>query len=103
VSGSSVLGREYLSTNIGTVNYETGVVTINNFLPSSFTGSSISIIVAPRYPNVAPVRNQILLISQSHVNIVDDSTGKVVATSSNIDTVGQTATILTPTVKLYNY
>jgi hypothetical protein len=103
VSGSSVLGREYLSTNIGTINYETGTVTINNFLPSSFTGSSISIIVAPRYPNVEPLRNQILLISQSHVNIIDDSTGKVVSTSSNIDTAGQTATILTPTVKLYNY
>lgn len=103
VSGTSTLGREYLSTNIGTVDYLNGVVTINNFLPSSYTGSSISIIVAPRYPNVDPLRNQILLISQSHVNIIDDSTNRVVATSSNIDTVGQTATILTPTVKLYNY
>ena len=103
ISGSSTLGREYLSTNIGTINYETGAVSIVNFLPSSYTGSEISIIVAPKYPNVAPIRNQILLISQSHVNIIDDTTGKVVATSTNIDTVGQTATILTPTVKLYNY
>jgi len=103
ISGSSVLNREYLSTNIGTVDYNTGIVTINNFLPSAYNGSAISIIVSPRYPNVAPVRNQILLISQSHVNIIDDSTNKVVATSTNIDTVGQTATILTPTVKLYNY
>jgi hypothetical protein len=103
ISGSSALKREYLSTNTGTVNYDTGVVSLVNFLPTSYTGSAISIIVAPRYPNVTPVRNQILLISQSHVNIIDDSTNKVSATSTNIDTVGQTATILTPTVKLYNY
>jgi len=103
VSGSSTLGREYLSTNIGTINYETGTVYLVNFLPSSYTDSAISIIVAPRYPNVTPIRNQILLISQSHVNIIDDSTDRVIATSTNIDTVGQTATILTPTVKLYNY
>lgn len=103
ISGSSRLGREYLSTNIGTIDYETGTVTINNFLPSSYTGSSISVIVAPRYPNITPIRNQILLISQSHVNIIDDSTNRVVATAMNIDTVGQTATVLTPKVKLYNY
>lgn len=103
ISGSSVLKREYLSTNAGTINYETGVVSLVNFLPTSYPNSSISIIVAPRYPNVEPIRNQILLISQSQVNIVDDSTGKVVATSSSIDTVGETATILTPTVKLYNF
>lgn len=103
VSGSSVLKREYLSTNAGTIDYETGIISLVNFLPTSYTGSAISVIVAPRYPNVTPVRNQILLISQSHVNIIDDSTNRVVATSTNIDTVGQTATILTPTVKLYNY
>lgn len=102
-SAAATLGRVYVISNAGTIDYDTGVVTINNFLPTSFENSGISIIVAPVEVNVQPIRNQILLISQSHVNIIDDKTGKVLASASNIDTTGQTATILTPTAKLYSY
>jgi len=95
--------RNYFSTNIGTIDYDTGVVTINSFLPTSFTGSVMSLIVVPVNPNVQPIRNQILLMSQSKVNIIDDVSGKVLASADNIDTVGQTATILTSTSKMYSY
>jgi hypothetical protein len=102
-SATGQLGRIYTNYNIGTIDYDQGIVYINSFLPTSYSGSTLSIIAAPLSPNITPVRNQILLMSQSVVNIIDDKSGKVVATASNVETIGQTATILTPSVKLYNF
>ena len=62
----------------------------------------MSIVAAPINPNIMPLRNQILLMSQSVVNVIDDNTNRTVATASNIETIGQTATLLTPTGRLYN-
>jgi hypothetical protein len=42
------------------------------------------------------------LMSQSEVNVVDDTTGKTVAVSRNVETFGQTATLITPSVRLYS-
>jgi hypothetical protein len=97
------LGRVYTNYSTGTIDYDQGIVQLNSFLPTAYEGSQVSVFVAPLSPNITPVRNQILLMSQSVVNIIDDASGKVVATASNIDTVGQTATILTPSIKLTNF
>jgi hypothetical protein len=102
-STAGQLGRVYVNYTAGTINYDTGVVTIDNFVPTSYTGDTLSIIAAPLSPNITPVRNQILLMSQSDVNIIDDNTGITIATASSIETVGQTATLLTPSIKLYNF
>jgi hypothetical protein len=102
-STAGQLGRVYVNYTAGTINYDTGVVTIDNFVPTSYTGDTLSIIAAPLSPNITPVRNQILLMSQSDVNIIDDNTGLTIATASSIETVGQTATLLTPSIKLYNF
>jgi hypothetical protein len=97
------LGRVYTQYSTGTVDYDNGVVQINEFLPSAIEGNEVSVIVSPLSPNIKPIRNQILLMAQSVVNIIDDNTGKTVATASNIETIGQTATILTPSIKLTNF
>lgn len=97
------LGRVYTNYAAGTMDYDNGIAYINNFLPSDYFGEHISLIAAPTSPNITPVRNQILLMSESVVNIIDDSTGKTVATASNVETIGQTATILTPSIKLTNF
>jgi hypothetical protein len=76
---------------------------INSFLPSAFSGSGISLFASPISPNITPVRNQILLLSQTRVDLVDDNTNQTLAVSSNIDTIGQTATIQTPSIRLYNF
>ena len=89
--------------SVGSIDYDTGTVTITNFVPEAYTGESISIIAAPLNPNITPVRNQILLISQSEVNVIDDNTNLTLSTASNIETVGQTTTLLTPSIKLYNF
>jgi hypothetical protein len=102
-SGAGRLGRVYTNTTAGTVDYANGIVYINNFLPTAYQGDGISVVVSPVSPNVSPVRNQILLLSQCEVNIVEDSTNKTVATASNIETIGQTATIQQPSVRLYNF
>jgi hypothetical protein len=102
-SGAGRLGRVYNNTTAGTVDYANGIVYINNFLPTAYQGDGISVVVSPVSPNVSPVRNQILLLSQCEVNIVEDSTNKTVATASNIETIGQTATIQQPSVRLYNF
>jgi hypothetical protein len=59
--------------------------------------------VSPVSPNITPVRNQIILISQTRVDLIDDTTNRNVATASNIETIGQTATIQTPSIRLYSF
>lgn len=102
-SGAGRLGRVYSNFSAGTIDYEAGIVNISSFLPSAYSGSGVSVFVSPISPNISPVRNQILLISQTRVDIVDDKTNKTVATASNIETIGQTATIQTPSIRLYSF
>lgn len=102
-SGAAVLGRIYTAFNAGTIDYTSGTMQINSFLPSAFSGSGISLFASPVSPNITPVRNQILLLSQTRVDLVDDNTNQTLAVSSNIDTIGQTATIQTPSIRLYNF
>jgi hypothetical protein len=102
-SGKGDNARIYVNLTAGTVDYLNGVVTINSFLPTAIDSDVVSIFVAPVDPNIMPIRNQILLMSQSIVNVIDDRTNKVVSTSTNIETIGQTAIILPPTTKLYDF
>jgi hypothetical protein len=97
------LGRIYTNYNAGTIDYENGIVNINSFSASAYSGTGVSVFVSPYSPNITPVRNQILLISQTRIDIVNDKTNQTVATASNIDTIGQTATIQTPSIRLYNF
>ena len=100
-----IVGNTRVHTNktAGTIDYQTGTVTINNFVPSAYVGEGVSIVIAPVSQDIIPIRNQIVLMSQSEVDIIDDATGKTVATAANIATYGQTATILTPPGKSFNF
>lgn len=101
--GAGRLGRVYTNFAAGTIDYDAGTVYINNFVPTSYTGDVLSVIATPISPNISPIRNQILLMSQCEVNIINDKTGVVVAKASNIETIGQAATLITPARKLYNF
>ena len=102
-TGTNQISRVYTNYNAGSINYDAGIITINNFVPTSYFGSGLSILAAPVNPEIIPIRNQILLMSQSEVSVVNDITGKQEALVSNIETVGQTAIILQPQRKLYNF
>ena len=102
-NSAEILSRNYLSYNAGTVDYENGIITINSFLPQSYDGSAISIVVAPTSTNIVPIRNQILLMAQSKVQIIDDLSGIVVAYVSSVETIGQTQTSVIPGGRLNNF
>lgn len=61
--------RKIFNSNIGTVNYTTGLVDINSTLFESFSGSFISMSCIPASPDVVSVRNMIALIDKEKINV----------------------------------
>ena len=80
----------YLSETAGTVDYLTGIVTLNSFLPTAFVGSSLSIFANPKNNDVDAVRNQILLIAGATVSVIDDTTTILAANTVTATTTGVT-------------
>lgn len=55
--------------DIGLVNYDTGLVSINNFKISQFVGTSLKIYAIPRYKDIASTQNVILNVVEPDINI----------------------------------
>jgi hypothetical protein len=55
--------------DVGKVDYDTGIVSINNFKISQFTGTSLKIYGVPRYKDIASTQNVILNVVESDINI----------------------------------
>jgi hypothetical protein len=55
--------------DIGTVDYDTGIVRINNFNIQNFSGTSLKIYAVPRSRDITAIQNVILNIIESDVNI----------------------------------
>jgi hypothetical protein len=85
--------RVYTNRIAGTINYNTGLIQLNNLLITAYTGSGIEITVDPDANDVDLIRNQIILIKDAKVNIYDNNLKKIVATTSNISTQGETTSI----------
>ena len=60
--------QRVLNSNIGTIDEESGLITLTGFNPSSIVGSYIEITVSPESNDLAPRRNELLNI------LVDDCT-----------------------------
>ena len=58
-----------LDTNIGTVNYETGAITINNLTVPSFTGSAIKLYGRPRIQDIIGPKDRIISIRDADVGV----------------------------------
>jgi hypothetical protein len=86
--------RNYLQS-IGTIDYDTGLVTLNAFLPQSINGE-IAITVRVSDYNVYPIRNQILLLSESRIKVLNDATGREEALIQSITTIGSSASLSLP-------
>jgi hypothetical protein len=78
----------YLDSSIGTINYATGLMNLNSFLPTAYSGSHLSIYADPLEKDVKALRNQILLIAGATVTVVDDATSLIVARSATATTAG---------------
>ena len=85
--------RQYLSSVAGTVNYATGLVTLNNVNITS--SSDIEVTAQPAINDLTSVRNNIILISGTSISVVNDETGAVESRDLNATTSGSTATIST--------
>ena len=55
--------------NTGNIDYETGVVNIENFQPTAFSGIEIKVNVKPEKTDVTPVREQILIMDSRDSNV----------------------------------
>lgn len=55
--------------HVGSVNYDTGVVNLNNFNISSFNGTSLKMFATPRNKDIASSQNVILNILEPDINI----------------------------------
>ena len=55
--------------NIGTVDYDTGLVQINNLIVNSYLGDSIRIFAKPRYLDFSSSTNTILSIASDEIFI----------------------------------
>ena len=66
--------RIYLNSNVGTIDYDGGLIKINNFVPSGYSGSYISIFVEPRTEDVKAETNELLLFSNAKITLIDERT-----------------------------
>lgn len=73
--GNGVLGvyrtvfgeRRVIQTNLGTVDYETGQVSLSQFAPSASTDTLLELIIYPRNQDIYVIRNQILLVDETDI------------------------------------
>lgn len=85
--------RVYTDRGVGTVDYTNGIVYLNAFKPDAVSGDALYVTARPVSQNVNAVRNQIILMAGSRIAVLNDSTGAVLATASDISTIGDTAII----------
>lgn len=84
--------RTYIK-NVGTIDYVTGLITLNAFQPSAVPTGEIDIRVELDDYNISPVRNQILLIAGAKITLINDNTGAIDARLDSVSTVGNSATL----------
>ncbi len=85
--------RVYLDYGAGTIDYINGIVYLNSFIPNAVAGDALYITARPVSQNINPVRNQIILLAGSKVSVLNDSTSEILATASDLSTLGDTALI----------
>ena len=83
------------NANFGTVDYETGLITIFNTLITDYVGSAISVFMKPKESNIFGLRNQLLLVSGSSISTIDNDTGSTTSSVGAVATEGTTTTVLT--------
>jgi len=83
--------RIYLEDDVGTVDYNTGQIKIKNLVASGY-GTDLSIIAKLVAFNVNPIRNQVLLISGTVIDVINDDTNRR-ESRINANTLGTTTTM----------
>ena len=89
--------KKIVYENQGTVDYKKGEIVLNLFNPSAYVGSSLDIIIKPEKQDVKPLREQVVLISESNLTITMNdvssvSSGLTTSTSTSATTTSTTST-----------
>lgn len=61
--------KTVIISTAGTIDYDTGLVQIERFAPTAYSGIEMKIIVTPDRLDVIPVREQILIMNENDANI----------------------------------
>ena len=90
---SATGSRIYTNRLAGTVNYQTGLIILNDILITAYSGDALEIIVDPDSSDIDPIRNQLLLIADGSVSLFNTKLNRTVASTTNINTEGETTRI----------
>lgn len=68
ISGNDNVG---VSQNVGTINYDTGVIVLNDFRPTAFLdgGVTLKVIANPKEKDILPLRGQIVNILDTDIDV----------------------------------
>ena len=87
--------KNYRDNNFGTIDYDTGLITLTNKLISAYDGDSLSLKIKPNGKNIFGLRNQIILISGATIETINDSTDASTSSVGLVATSGVSTTITT--------
>ena len=85
----------YVDNNIGTIDYENGILTLPNFGPDSVSGNEIKINATPADANLVTSKYLIMLLSDTKITVVDDrqqetSSSITVTTTGSVTQINET-------------
>ncbi len=86
--------RVYTNRLAGTVNYTTGLITLNELLITAYDGSALEIYAVPAKESISSVRNQILAITEAKITLFDTNLKRITSSTSNVSTQGSSATVV---------
>lgn len=89
----STADRIILNHTTGTIDYDTGIIILDNFLPTAFSGNEIKINARPSSSNVQAARNQLLYFADATVNVHEINDMNAGAVLTTIATAGQSTTL----------
>ena len=85
--------KNYRDNNFGTIDYDTGLITLTNKLISAYDGDYLSLKIKPDGKNIFGQRNQIILISGATIETINDSTDASTSSVGLVATSGVSTTI----------
>ena len=85
--------KNYRDNNFGTIDYDTGLITLTNKLISAYDGDYLSLKIKPNGKNIFGQRNQIILISGATIETINDSTDASTSSVGLVATSGVSTTI----------
>jgi hypothetical protein len=80
--------KTYIDNNIGTLNYTTGLLTLNTFGPTAAPNGEIRFYGNPDINDIITVRNQLMLIGRAAVTLYDEKSQVITATTAIATTSG---------------